>query len=313
MRAAAFAPATVANVAVGFDVLGFALDGVGDRVSVTWIEGSASGRIDVETTGRDASEIPSDPRKNTAAVALKKLVELKGLSGELTVRVEKGVPLSAGLGGSAASAVGAVVAASALLETPLSSAELLDCALAGEEAASGSAHADNVAPSLFGGLQLVLPGSPPEVLGLPVPAALRAVVVYPNLRIETRDARRILKPQVALRDHVLQSARLAGFVAACHRGDLEMIGRTLVDGVIEPQRAALVPCFYDARKAALSRGALGFSFAGSGPAVFAWASSGDVARDIGRAVQGVFTAHGLSSEVWISSVASRGAHVIESP
>jgi homoserine kinase len=309
----AFAPATVANVAVGFDLLGFALAGIGDRVTV--VERLApdvdSPPLTVEAVGSLASEIPLDPALNTATVALQRLLALREEAGPFHVRIEKGIPVGSGLGSSAASAVAAVVAANALLVEPLSRLELLECAIAGEAVASGTPHADNVAASLYGGLQLVLSCGPPEVVALRVPPGIHVVVVYPRLRIETRQAREILRGQVDLSDHVRQSALLAGFIVGSLEGDLNLIRRTMRDVLIEPQRARLVPGFDRARRAALGEGALSFSLSGSGPSVFGWAVSSEAARRIGVAVELVFSEQGLESEIWTSPLGEDGARVVE--
>lgn len=309
----AFAPATVANVAVGFDLLGFSLDAPGDQVTLeprNCVGGDTHPRVTVETVGPLASDVPLDPTKNTAAVALTRVLSLRDLNGCFHVRIEKGIPVGSGMGSSAASAVAAVVAANALADPPLTTRELLECAIAGEAVASGTAHADNVAPSLLGGLQLVLGCDPPEVVSLRVPEAVRCAVVHPRLRIDTRDARRILRPQIGLTEHVRQSALLAGFIVGTLTGDLDLIRRSMIDTLIEPQRTALVPGFAAARDAALGEGALGFSLSGSGPAVFAWAASAEVARHIGDAVRYVFREHGLESEVWLGQPGGASAHLI---
>ena len=306
-RATAFAPATVANVAVGFDVLGFALEQPGDRVSVAFVPGSGPLTIEVRSS---SNEISCEPERNTAAVAAQQLAERVQLEGRLTIVVKKGIPLASGLGGSAASAVASVVALNHLLGKPLSRAELLQCALSAEAAASGAAHADNVSACLLGGLQLVLPTSPPEPFALPVPRGLRAVVVHPALQVETRRAREILKPSIALDEHVRQSACLAGFVTGLHRGDVDVLKRTMVDGVIAPQRSILVPGFDEARVRAMAAGAIGFSLSGSGPSVFAWVRSPRDAVRVGGAVRAVFKKHGLRSVAWTSILSARGARVL---
>jgi homoserine kinase len=323
--AAAFAPATVANVAVGFDVLGFALEGVGDAVTVARTPRAGAGpAVRVESVEGDAiapGAVPLDPDRNTAAVALAAMVEALGLSHGFTVTIRKGIPLSSGMGGSAASAVGAV-AANALLDTPLSRERLLAFALAGEAAASGAPHADNVVPCLYGGLTAVVPGggavagtpgtgAGPQVVPLPVPAGVACVLVRPHLELDTRRARAALAATVPLKRHVEQSALLAGFVAGCFSGDLALVSRTLRDVVVEPQRAALVPGFAEAREAALGAGALGCSLSGSGPSVFAWVASAASAEAVKSAVRTTFAARSIESDAWVSVVGAPGARVVE--
>lgn len=271
ITATSFAPATVANVAVGFDVLGFALDARGDRVTATRL--GDDGPAVAIGTASGVAEVPLDPARNTAAVAAMAMLASLDLPWRIRLDLDKGIPLGSGLGGSAASAVGAVVALNALLPAPLPPRALLPFALAGEAAASGTPHADNVAPCLCGGLQAVLPdehGGPPSSVAVPLPAGIHCALAVPRLRIDTRQSRQALAETVPLRRFVQQTAHLACFVAACASGDLALLGRCLRDVVIEPQRSAAIPGFSAMQAAALAAGALGCSIAGSGPALFAW-------------------------------------------
>src|SRR2546429_1016383 len=213
--ATVFAPATVANVAVGFDFPGFAIEGVGEVVTVSKIERDPVliSEIVVNTGSLSDLELPSDPKQNAATAGLTKLRADLKLEFGFEVSLRKGIWIGSGMGGSAASAVGAIVAANELLPDRLSKAQLLKYALAGEEAASGSAHSDNIAPCLFGGLTLVIGNDPVRVVSIPVPKEILTVLVHPRHRVETRRARDILKTQVPLSDHVRQSAPLGGFVA----------------------------------------------------------------------------------------------------
>ena len=213
--------------------------------------------------------LPTDPEKNTATAGLLALLRERKLKYGFRVSIEKGIPLSSGMGGSAASAVAGVVAANELLDDKLSNSELLRYALVGEAVASGTVHADNVAPSLLGGLVLVRSAEAQDIVQLPSPN-LVCVLVHPDLQVSTREARKILKPDIALGAHVRQSSRLAGFMAGCFSGDIELIARCLEDEIIEPQRARLIRGFENVKKAALQSGAIGCSISGSGPSVFAW-------------------------------------------
>jgi homoserine kinase len=307
--ATAFAPATVANVAVGFDVLGFAFDGPGDRVAVTRDDSSTG--VTVERIGGVVPDLPLDPRRNTASVALLSLVAGEALPHGFKLSIEKGIPLGSGMGGSAASAVAAVVAANALLDRPLETRALLPHCLAGEEAASGAPHADNAAPCLFGGLTAVVATDPPEVVSVPVPAGVSCVLVRPHLRIDTRDARQVLPQSVPLADHVKQTMKLSGFLAGCFRGDADLVRRSMADLLVEPVRSRLIPGYAEARKSALGAGALGFGIAGSGPSVFAWVDSPDVARRVEAGVRDAFTARGIAVDAWSGAVRARGAAVVE--
>ncbi len=312
--AAAFAPATVANVAVGFDLLGFALAAPGDRVAVTRLEGPAPVAVSAVTaadtvTGAEADAVPLQPDANTAAVALTAMIEGLGLPFGFSVAVEKGIPLGSGLGGSAASAVGAVVAAAALLDPVPPPERLLPFALAGEAAASGAPHPDNAAPCLFGGLVLALPGDPPRAVRVPVPAGLVCVTARPHRRLDTREARAALAETVPLAGHVAQSGRLARLLAACYTGDFDLLRGALEDVLIEPQRAALVPGFDRAQRAALEAGAIGCSLSGSGPSVFAWTEGPDAARRVEAALRGAFAASGSEVSTWTGPVGAPGARV----
>ncbi len=216
-EATAFAPATIANVAVGFDVLGFAFDDVGDRVTVR-----RSDNPGVRIASVSGESLPADPQENTAGVALLSMIEDIDLQEGFDVELQKGIPLSSGLGGSAASAVGAVVAANHLLERPRSREDLLPYALAGEAVASGAAHGDNVVPCLFGGLVAVIPGaSGMTPVHLPVPN-LHCVLVRPNIQLATKAQRQVLPATISLTEHARQSSYLAGFVSALHTGDVAL-------------------------------------------------------------------------------------------
>ena len=307
--AVAFAPATVANVAVGFDVLGFALEGVGDRVRVS-VDERAPAPVVVDEIGGGVAGVPSDPERNTAAVAVRAMIDGLGLRQRFRVGLWKGIPLGSGMGGSAASAVGAVVAANALLDRPLDRHELLPFALAGEAAASGAPHADNAAPCLLGGLTAVVAVHPPRVVDIPVPPGLVSVLVRPELRVDTREARASLARELPLERFVEQTMYLTGFLAGCFRGDVELVGRSMRDLVAGPQRAARIVGFDAARAAALEAGALGFAVAGSGPSVFAWVREGPGGRAVERAVRGAFEHAGVAAEGWVSRLGCPGAHVV---
>ena len=311
--ATAFAPATVANVAVGFDILGFAIESVGDVVTVSTTD-RASVRIKeiVNDTGSPGTlDISLDPARNAATVGLIKLCNELRLNFGFEVTIRKGIALGSGMGGSAASAVAALVAANSLLERPLPTHALLDYALLGEQAASGTAHADNIAPCLLGRMTLVLSVQPVRYVSLPVPASILTVLVHPRLRVDTQNARSILKPSVPLADHVRQSANLGGFIAGCFGDDLEMIRNSFSDVVIEPQRASLIPGFAAVKAAAMKCGALGASISGSGPSVFAWVTSDEAAASVRDAMVQAFRSHGITEvDSWISAVSQQGARII---
>lgn len=308
-RVTVFAPATVANVAAGFDVLGFAVEGAGDRVVAQRLP--AAGVVVGEIAGV-VKDLPRDPQRNTASVAAISLLQAAGAS-DLGVRLDlhKGIALGSGMGGSAASAVAAVLAVNQLLDRPLPLDELLRHAARGEEAASGAAHVDNAAPSLFGGMTAVVRDSPPEVARVPLPAWLRVVLVRPHIQIETRAARAVLPVEIPLRLHVEQSQRLAGLLIACFGEDVDLMRRSMCDLIAEPARACLIPGFAAARAAAIEAGAIGFGIGGAGPTVFAWCDSDQVAGQVARATAAAFVDAGHECSVHVSAPRLQGA-VVES-
>jgi homoserine kinase len=305
-RATAFAPASVGNVAIGFDIMGFAVDALGDRVTVS--RGGAPG-VEISAVRGIAGELPRGAGENTAGRALLAMQEALQPGFGFRVEIDKGIPLGAGLGGSAASAVGAVVAANALLPQPVSRLELLRFALAGEAVASGALHADNIAPSLFGGLILTVGIDHPRVKQIPVPDGIRAVIVRPHMFLATASARAILKGSVELSDFVWQTANLAGFICGCYTQDLDMLRASFEDVVIEPQRQALIPGFQDVRRGAMEAGALGCSISGAGPSMFAWALESTAAA-VAAAMRREFARRSLDTDHWTVEVRSAGARVI---
>ena len=305
-RVTAFAPATVGNVGIGFDILGHTVQSVGDRVTATR---SATPGVRILSIGGVHADLPREAERNTAGKAVMSLWQSSGAAGGVELEIDKGIPLGSGLGGSAASAVAAVVAANALLDQPRPPLELLKCAMHGEQVASGSIHVDNIAPSLFGGLVLTVGVDNPRIKQIPVPAPIRCVLVHPHMILSTREARGILSRTVTLSDFVWQTANLAGFISGCYSDDLDMIRDSFEDVVIEPQRQALIPGFRDVRAAAMEGGALGCSISGAGPTVFAWceATRADAIRD---AMASAFASHGLTTDRWVTSIEPVGARVV---
>ncbi len=303
----AFAPATVANVGIGFDILGHTVDTVGDRVRLRRIDEPV---VRIRSITGVAGELPIEAKSNTAGRALQAMHAALHLDYGFEVEIDKGIPLASGMGGSAASAVAAVVAASALLEEPVSRLQLLKFAMEGEIVASGSAHIDNIAPCLIGGLVLTVGIDHPRVKQIPVPPSLRCVLVHPHMFLGTREARAILKTDVTRSDFVWQSANLAGFISGCYSNDLDMIRDSFNDVIIEPQRHTLIPGFKTVQRGAMSAGALGCSISGAGPTVFAW-SEMQYAEAVRGAMVAAFTLHGLESDSWVSSLENYGARVVK--
>jgi homoserine kinase len=303
----AFAPATVSNVGCGFDVLGFAIDGPGDEVTVRFAERG----ITIDRIADDGGRLPRDPMRNTAGVAAHALLSALGDPRGIALSVRKGLPLSSGLGGSAASAAAAVVAVDALLgaQTPLD--VLVGCALEGERVGSGSAHPDNIVPAICGGFVLVRSSQPLDIVHLPVPAGLTAVVVHPPLEIETAAARVLLGETIALADGVRQWANLGALVDALHRSDFELLSRALLDVVAEPRRQQLVPGLEAIKRAAIGGGALGAGLSGSGPSLFALCRDRPSADRVAAAMTAAVSAHiPGTSHVYVSAIATAGARVV---
>lgn len=306
----AFAPASIGNVGVGFDMLGLALaGGAGDRVIAA--RSDTPGISIAEVRGLDGEIHPylsTDPKENTASIAAQALWDAAGATGGASLEVHKGVPLQSGMGSSAASAVAAVVAVNALLDQPLEHAALLPYALEGEKYASGGLHADNVAPSLLGGLVLCPTVLLPEVVRLPTPAGINAVLLHPELQVNTAHARRGLAKGYSMEQWLQQQGYLAGFIAACMAGDVDLIGRTLRDVVIEPQRAAAVPCFEAVKAAAMRAGALGCSLSGSGPSIFALCEERG-AVNLASVMEQACLALGIECQSWVSPLDAAGARL----
>ncbi len=307
-KATAFAPATVGNVAVGFDILGFATESVGDTVTVERIDAPT---VEVGEISGVVTDLPHQADENTATVGLVQLVADLELDFGFRVHIEKGIPLGSGMGGSAASAVAAIVAADALVAAELSRREILSYALLGESVASGEVHGDNVTPCLYGGLTLTRSLEPIDIIEIPVPDDICCVLVNPKQRIDTFRARQVLPKQLPLKTFVHQSANLAGFISGCYRGDVELIRRSLRDMLIEPHRAPLIPGFSKVRHAALNCGALGCSISGSGPSVFAWSADKHTGERIRDAMVEAFSHEGVDATAWMSAVNCDGARVIQ--
>jgi homoserine kinase len=304
----AFAPASVGNVAIGFDILGFSVDALGDRVTARRRPGAG---VTITGTTGVVDDIPREPHKNTAGRAVLALLDAEAPGFGVDLHIQKGIPLGSGLGGSAASAVAAVVAVNGLLASPREKIDLLKYAMQGEAVASGSLHVDNIAPSLFGGLVLTVGIDHPRVKQIPVPRGIRAVLIHPHMFLSTKQARGILKRSVDMSDFVWQTANLAGFISGCYTNDLDMLRASFEDVVIEPQRQNLIPGFAAVRAAALAAGAIGCSISGAGPTVFAWTIESDAtkARD---AMASEFGKAGVQFDAWVIEIAASGARIVES-
>lgn len=301
----ASAPASIGNVGVGFDVLGQAFDALRDTVTATREAepGARLGRV----TGL-VSTLPAEPGRNTALAAAAALLEADGAGFGVRLDIDKGVPLSAGMGGSAASAVAAVAAVNALLDHPRPLAALLPYAIEGERASSDPPPWDNVMASLLGGLVIAARLETALVRALPVPAGIVSIVLRPDAQVETRAARNILKPAVPMTIAVEHARRIAAFMAGCASGDRALIRAGLDDILVEPQRKYLLPAFGAVKAAAVEAGALGCSFSGSGPSVFAWTEHAD-ADAVQTAMTNAFTRAGMKADAYRAALDSPGARL----
>jgi homoserine kinase len=310
----AFAPASIANVAVGFDILGFSFDQVGDVVTLEKME---SPIVEISEVRGKTLELPKDPLRNTATAGLVRLLKDKKLDFGFKVTIEKGISLGSGMGGSAASAIAAILAAQAFLPRSLTESEMLGYALLGEAQASGSFHADNLAASLRGGLTWSWVNSnEPENLpsaqlrSVTLPQGLFCVLLHPEFPLETKAARGILTRQVSFPLAVTQSAHLSAFILACEQGDYDLLKFSLKDLWVEPQRASLIPGFKDVQRAAVKAGALGCSIAGAGPSLFAWVHGEAKAQQVHEEMAKALRVDVPSFESWCFSLPSGGARIL---
>jgi homoserine kinase len=307
-RICAFAPASVGNIGVGFDLLGHSIDGPRDVALVRRIEQPVVRIHAIRGESAGARSLPLEAARNTAGQALISLRERTGVRHGFELELEKGIPLGSGLGGSAASCVAALVAANALLDAPLPREALYPFALDGESVSSGSRHGDNVAPMLLGGVALATPS---RMIALSVPGWLHCVVVHPDQVLETRRARAVLAEPYPLALVVEQSAHLALFLTGLQRGDAALIRAGLQDLLVEPRRAPLIPGFAQVKAAALDHGALGASISGGGPSVFAWFASEAEAAAAAPAMRAAFATAGSGSRAHVSPVSGPRAEVLE--
>ncbi len=307
--ARAFAPASIGNLGVGFDMLGLAIAGAGDRVDARRTE--ASDVTVAEVRGLDGEihpYLPNEATENTASIAAAAFWQMHGDEGSIEITVHKGVPLQSGMGSSAASAVAAVVAANALLDKPLAMAQLLPHAIEGEKFASKGLHADNVAPSLLGGMIFCPPALLPDTYSIAVPKGISSVLLHPELQVNTAQSRKGLARGYSMEQWITQQSYFGGFIAACEQNDTDLLARCLHDVIIEPQRAAAVPCFDGVKNSAMNAGAMGCSLSGSGPSIFALCADNSAVK-IATAMEQECRNHGYECQSWVSAMGSPGAVV----
>ena len=304
-----FAPATVANVACVYDVLGFAIDAPGDEVVAR--HSTKPGLRIVEITG-DHGKLPKEVSKNTAGVAAQDLLRHLGmLDRGVELEIHKQMPSGSGLGSSAASAVAGAYAVNKLIGEPLTKKQLLPFAMMGESSADGAWHADNVGPCLLGGIVFIRSNQELDIAQLPAPKRLWVAVVHPELEILTKVAREILPKEVPLENVTQQVGNLGGLLCGLIQEDYELISRSIHDVIAEPRRQKLIPDFYRAKRDAMTSGALGFSISGAGPSVFALCEGEETARRVGAEISRVFSEVPIENQVYVSKINPNGVHVIE--
>ena len=304
MRVSAFAPGGIGNLGPGLDILGCAVDGPGDTVQAERIDTPG-----VRLIERGHADLPSDPTRHTAAIAATEVLRRAGATSfGLALRIRKGLPLAGGQGGSAASAIAGAVAANAMVERPLDAHELLAAALVAEERVAGR-HLDNLAPALIGGIVLVRSIDPIATVRFTAPDSLRIVLVHPEMRLRTADARAVLPHSIDRGTAVAQAAAVATMIAAFATGDLALLRGAIEDRIAEPARAALLPGFLQAKAAALDAGALGASIAGGGPSAFAMTDGDAVATPVLAAMLAAYAASGVRATGRIARVDNHGARI----
>jgi homoserine kinase len=303
----AFAPASVSNVACGFDIMGFALDEPGDTVTARFVN---SPGVHIKTITGSTSSLSLDPARNTAAAPIAALLHHSGVRRGVEIEIAKGVPVGGGIGSSAASAVAAAVACNELLEMHLTKQELLPFAVEGERIASDAVHVDNLSPSLWGGFILVRGYEPIDIVQIKAPKNIWCTVVHPHLEIQTRASRKLLPTTVPLADLVTQTGNAAGLIAGLLTEDYALIGRSLHDVVAEPARMHLIPGFVEMKAAAMASGALGCSISGSGPSVFALSTSKEIAGSVGVSMGKVLDSVACPHTVFVSGMCRTGARIV---
>ena len=300
-----FCPATIANISCGFDVLGVALDAVGDEMIVrkTLEKG-------IRITKLEGQNLPMETLQNVAGVAGLAFVEASDYNGGFEIEIYKKIKAGSGIGSSAASSTGAVWAMNQLLGKPFSTLELVKFAMEGERLASGVAHADNVAPALFGGFTLVRSYDPLDIIPIKSPSELYATVIHPQIEVKTSDSRKILKTNISLADGIKQWGNVGGLVAGLFTDDYDLIGRSLEDHIIEPIRSILIPKFDNVKSEALKAGALGCGISGSGPSIFALSKGKENAKKVADSMQGVYKNTGIDYDIHISKINAEGIKII---
>ncbi len=305
-RIKVFAPASIANLGCGFDIMGMALDEVGDVLEMTLDEDGKGISIVNETD----VPLPADPEDNVITPVLRKFFALTGKTGRVDVRVLKKIFPGSGIGSSAASSAAAAFGINELFGAPLGEEDVVVCAMEGENLASGGYHADNAAPAVMGGITLIRGYEPLDIIKLPVPGNLYCPVIHPHLTVSTKQARSILPKEIPMHTAVTQWGNVGGLVAGLCSGNIELVGRSMRDAVAEPFRKQFIPGFDELRAKLLGAGALAMNISGSGPSVFALASRSDIAQRVGAIMERHFAQQGILSETYVVKVSNKGARLI---
>ena len=300
-----FCPATIANISCGFDVLGVALDAVGDEMVVRKVKEKG-----IRITKLHGQDLPKETLKNVAGVAGNAFLLAAEYDGGFEIEIDKKIKPGSGIGSSAASSAGAVWAMNYLLDNPFNKTELVKFAMEGERLASDVAHADNVAPALFGGFTLVRSYNPLDIISIPAPAELYATIIHPQIEIKTSDSRKILKTTISMETAIKQWGNVGGLVAGLFKTDYELIGRSLEDYIVEPIRSILIPGFDGVKKVANEAGALGSGISGSGPSIFAFSKGQETALKVADAMKMVYDKIGIAYEIHVSKVNMDGVRPI---
>jgi len=304
-----FAPATVANVVCGFDVLGFAVNEPGDEVIMRLTDKPG---ITISKITGDNGRLPLDPKKNTVSVSVEHYLKHIGRNDVgFDIELNKKMPIGSGLGSSSASTVAGLFAAKTLLEDRTDAAQLLPFARKGEEMACGHGHADNVAPALLGGFVLIRSYDPLDVIKLPHPKGLYCAIVFPDVDVPTREARQIIRNKIQMKDAVTQWGNIAGLVSGLFMNDIDLIGRSMKDILVEPVRSMLIPDFYKMREMAMEMGAVSFGISGSGPSVFSFTRDEETAKKITHKLQGHLAKLNINSNAYVSTINDAGPRVID--
>jgi homoserine kinase len=300
-----FSPATVANVACGYDVLGFCLDAVGDEMLIKKVD-----KKGIRITKIEGFDLPFKTELNVAGVSALAMYEALQPDCGFEIEINKNIKPGSGIGSSAASAVGSVFGMNVLLGKPFNKTELTQFAMKGEALASKCEHADNLAPALFGGFTLVKSLSPLEIIKIPSPVNLYATIIHPQIEVKTADSRAILPKEVKLQEAIVQLANFGSLIHSLHTNNYQLMKRSLHDAIIEPHRSKLIPFYKEVKQAALNAGALGTNISGSGPSVFSLCKGIETATLVSDAIKKVYLSTGIKFDIYISKINIEGIKVL---